>query len=224
MLSIRGPISAIEAGRESSYYLYENGSVESCGRNDEGQLADGTFVDSDEPVRVNIPKGQKVHTIGSGPSSQSVFFVTEDEVVYGAGQNYRFQLGIGKIGSEVFPVVVELDGVPSSMYEITKVSSSGTHTLLIICLIYTQSPTMHPTAIPTVSIQCFVATLSILAQEQGHLTDHMAQPFSDFADADTDVIANNKSDGRTHHGANTVPDHQPDFRECNYLFTYLDDA
>jgi len=42
-------VSSIMAGRESSYYLFPNGSVKSCGRNDEGQLADGTFVDSDEP-------------------------------------------------------------------------------------------------------------------------------------------------------------------------------
>lgn len=140
----------IMAGRESSYYLYENGSVESCGRNDEGQLADGTFVDSDKPVKVDIPKPYKIHSLWSGASSQSVFFVADEDVVFGAGQNYRFQLGIGKIGSEKFPVLVEFDDAPWRQ-EITKISSSGTHTVAISCPIITETPTAYPTISPTVS-------------------------------------------------------------------------
>jgi len=110
-------------------------------------------------VKVDIPKDIKVHTLGSGASSQSVFFVAEDDIVYAAGQNYRFQLGLGKIGSEKFPVLVEFDEGPP-LHEIVKISSSGTHTVAISCELYTDMPTvsptiepsMHPTFEPSVSV------------------------------------------------------------------------
>jgi len=99
-------------------------------------------------VKVDIPKDIKVHTLGSGASSQSVFFVAEDDIVYAAGQNYRFQLGLGKIGSEKFPVLVEFDEGPS-LHEIVKISSSGTHTVAISCELYTDMPTVSPTIEPS---------------------------------------------------------------------------
>ena len=143
------------AGRESSYFLHPDGSVESCGRNDEGQLGDGTFVDSLAPVEVDVPNGVEILRLGSGPSSQSAFFVAEEgDVIYAAGQNYRHQLGIGDIGSEVFPVVVDFDeeGSGSAVerrHTINEVSSSGTHTVAISCGIITEEPTASPTTSPT---------------------------------------------------------------------------
>ena len=97
---------------------------------------------------MDIPKDIKVHTLGSGPSSQSVFFVADEDKVYAAGQNYRFQLGTRDIESENFPVEVEFDDGPT-MHEITKISSSGTHTLAISCELFTDIPTMTPTQEPT---------------------------------------------------------------------------
>lgn len=143
------------AGRESSYFLHRNGSAESCGRNDEGQLGDGTFVDSDSAARVDIPNNNvnRVRLLGSGPSSQSAFFVAGEDVVFAAGQNYRFQLGIGEINnpvSEVFPLPVEFKDAPH-LHEIVKVSSSGTHTVAISCRIFTDEPTNSPTKNPTES-------------------------------------------------------------------------
>ncbi|KAL7552106.1 hypothetical protein ACHAWF_015321 [Thalassiosira exigua] len=144
-----GNVASIMAGRESSYFLYGNGSAESCGRNDEGQLADGTFVDSDSPVKVDVPQNVEIRMIGSGPSSQSVFFVGPEDEVYAAGQNYRYQLGIGDIGSEVFPVLVQFEGGPTNLHEIQKVSSSGTNTVAISCFFSTETPTASPTFSPT---------------------------------------------------------------------------
>lgn len=146
-LAVKG-VEQIMAGRESSYFLYPNGSVDSCGRNDEGQLGDGTFIDSDKPVKVDIPNSTPIRLIGSGPSSQSVFFVADEDIVYAAGQNYRHQLGLGDIGSEKFPVIVEFDD-SAGRDEITKISSSGTHTMAISCLIITDTPTSYPTVNPT---------------------------------------------------------------------------
>ncbi len=143
-------VTAIEAGHESSYFLQESGKVKSCGRNDEGQLGDGTSKDSSEPVNVKLPSDIEVLRLGSGASSKSVFFIADGDVVYTAGQNYRFQLGIGESEVKSSPVLVEF-GDEDDFYDITKISSSGTHTVAISCVIPTESPTVYPTAYPTVS-------------------------------------------------------------------------
>ena len=120
----------IMAGRESSYFLLDNGAVKACGRNDEGQLGDGTYVDN-EFVDVIIPNNEAITNLGSGPSSQSVFFFGEN-AVFGAGANDRFQIGIGEIGSQIFPVEVEFNEL-DTVAGILKISSSGTQTVAYYC-------------------------------------------------------------------------------------------
>jgi alpha-tubulin suppressor-like RCC1 family protein len=122
---VPGKVVQVAASSESSYFLFEDGTAVSCGRNDEGQLGDGTFINtSKEKTFVNVKLQEKIRKIGSGPSSQSVFFVT-DNSVYGAGINDRFQLGINEIGSQEFPVIVDF----GEDVEIDLVSASGTHTV-----------------------------------------------------------------------------------------------
>lgn len=98
----------------------------SCGRNDEGQLGNGDFINSENqknPV-VDVNLDDPVRRLGSGPSSQSVFFIL-DEDVYAAGLNDRHQLGINEIGSREFPVKVDFQ----CEVDIEFVSSSGSHTV-----------------------------------------------------------------------------------------------
>jgi alpha-tubulin suppressor-like RCC1 family protein len=123
-------VQAIMAGRESSYFLLENGMIKACGRNDEGQLGDGSFVDN-AFVTVDIPDGQVMTSIASGPSSQSAFFFGQFSV-FGAGANDQFQLGIGVKGSRKFPVEIDFD-ILLSVAGIEKISSSGTHTVALNC-------------------------------------------------------------------------------------------
>ena len=86
-------VLSFEAIRESSFILYKDGLVAGCGRNDFGQLGDGTNQDKIiAPVDLN---GRATRLLGIGPSSQSVFFVTNDEFVWGTGLNNRGQLGTG---------------------------------------------------------------------------------------------------------------------------------
>ena len=120
-----GKITQVETNRESSYLLFDDGEVRSCGRNDEGQLGNGNSINTSqkEPiVKVNLNKS--VLRIGSGPSSQSVFFIGEKEV-WASGLNDRFQLGIDAIGSRETPVMVDFE----CDVEIEFVSSSGSHTV-----------------------------------------------------------------------------------------------
>lgn len=123
-------VVSIKAGRESSYFLLKNGGVRACGRNDEGQLGDGSFVDN-EFVNVDIPEDIAITSIGAGPSSQSAFFFGKD-AVFGAGANDRFQLGIGKEGSQKFPVEIDFEDL-SSVAGLEKISSSGTQTVALNC-------------------------------------------------------------------------------------------
>jgi len=139
------------SGSESSYFLFTDGTVASCGRNDEGQLGDGTFIDQVKTFAI-IPNKGKIIKLGSGPSSQSVFFVGDDNFVYGAGNNDRYQLGLGKPGKVAFPSIVAFE---DSVFNVLKISSSGSHTVsineLLCTSIPTATPTMTPTAYPTLS-------------------------------------------------------------------------
>jgi alpha-tubulin suppressor-like RCC1 family protein len=132
-------------GSESSYFLFTDGTVGSCGRNDEGQLGDGTFIDQVKTF-VSIPNRDKIVGLGSGPSAQNAFFIAEDNVVYGVGANDRYQLGLGAPGKVAFPSLVEFE---DPIFNILKISSSGTHTVSINELICTTFPTATPTVTPT---------------------------------------------------------------------------
>jgi alpha-tubulin suppressor-like RCC1 family protein len=123
-------VQSIMTGRESSYFLLKNGVVKACGRNDEGQLGDGTFVDN-EYATVDIPDGNVITSIGSGSSAQSVFLFGQTSV-FGAGANDRFQLGIGEVGSRKFPVKIEFEDL-ASVAGMEKISSSGTQTVALDC-------------------------------------------------------------------------------------------
>jgi len=146
-------VQQIFAGSESSYFLQEDGSVIACGRNDQGQLGDGSFLQRDKPVNVKINKGTKINLIGSGPSASSVFFVGEDPgTMFAAGINDRFQLGLGvnNVAAESVPTEVDF-GEDAGMFNFTKVSASGTNTAAIVCMLDapTTTPTAYPTFLPT---------------------------------------------------------------------------
>lgn len=98
----------------------------SCGRNDEGQLGAGNnFVGSSkDETQFQVVLDETIVRIGSGPGSQSVFFIGVDGV-WAAGANDRNQLGTGKVGSEDVPVPVEFEGP----VQIEFVSASGSHTV-----------------------------------------------------------------------------------------------
>jgi len=142
-------VQQIFAGSESSYFLHDDGSVKACGRNDQGQLGDGSFAQRNKPVNVKIPKGERIKLIGSGPSAVSVFFAGEETgLVFASGINDRFQLGlnVNNVAAASSPSEVDF-GEDAGMFNITKVSASGTNTAAIACML--DAPTETPTAYPT---------------------------------------------------------------------------
>ena len=120
-------IVQIQSSRESSYYLFDSGEVLACGRNNEGQLGndseDRLNTSEEEPI-VKVELEDEVRSIHSGPSAYSVFFVG-DEMVWAAGMNDRYQLGIDGIGSKVAPVELGFEGPVNIIH----LSSSGSHTV-----------------------------------------------------------------------------------------------
>lgn len=119
-------VASFEAISTSSYILFRDGSVGACGNNEFGQLADGTNEDKTRVVVKPIPDDIPIRRLGVGPSSQSVFFVNEDNSVYASGLNDRGQLGLSDTDNRNTLTLVEFSGDFLSNQQI---SASGDHTL-----------------------------------------------------------------------------------------------
>ena len=139
-------VVSFEATAYSSYILYTDGSVNSCGKNDFGQLADGTN-DNSLLTTVQSLNGVVTHLVGAGPSSQSIFFVTKESGTYAAGLNDRGQLGVGDKDNRNLPTTVRFDQV----VVVSVVSGASDHTLLLGAPSGTYEPTSSPSYSPTVA-------------------------------------------------------------------------
>ncbi len=147
---------SFEAIKQSSFILYEDGSVNSCGRNNFGQLGDGTNVD-EFLVSVDVPD-RVVRLLGVGPSSQSVIFVTTDELVWGTGLNDRGQLGVGDAVNKNIPTRVKFE----DLVKIDQLSISEDHSFALGTVIGTLYPTEAPSSmIPAMTFYFWGAPDSI---------------------------------------------------------------
>ena len=120
-------ITSFEAIATSSFILFKDGSVAACGRNNFGQLGDGTHNDKIRAVVNPIPDGIPTRRLGVGPSSQSVFFVNDDGSIYATGLNDRGQLGVGDTENKSTPTLVEYTS--SNNQVLNRVSAAADHTL-----------------------------------------------------------------------------------------------
>lgn len=119
-------VDIFDAGYQSSYILFgQDGSVAACGLNDAGQLGDGT-TDTKSRTAVIIPNEDPIINIGVGPSSESAFFMSEDEV-YATGSNVFGQLGIDNIDEEIVSLPTEVEFTESAV--LLNVSPGFTQTL-----------------------------------------------------------------------------------------------
>ena len=125
--------------------MFFDGTVSSCGRNDEGQLGDGTFIDSDN-TSVIIPDDDIIVALVSGSSSKSAFFIGKN-AIYGTGANDMNQLGIGDREKVAEPTEVNFD----DSVNIIDISSAGTHTVGCNLSVLTDAPTFSPTPDPTIT-------------------------------------------------------------------------
>lgn len=121
-------VSSFDAIRSSSYISFNDGSVGACGRNNFGQLGDGTNNDRVRTVLEPLPDKSPIRNVYGGPSSESVFFVSDSGATYATGLNDKAQLGVGdQLNRNVLTLVEfgEVALVP------TQISASGDHTLSV---------------------------------------------------------------------------------------------
>ena len=129
-------VQSFQSTKYSSYILFKNGSVDSCGLNTYGQLGDGTNTNK---VRADVKLNGKVtRLLGTGPSASSVFFYTVDKLVYGAGLNNVGQLGIGTDMNANIPRRVEFQ----RQIALDKLSASEDLTVALGTLGNTFQPTV----------------------------------------------------------------------------------
>ena len=154
-------VNSFEAIRTSSYILYSDGSLESCGDNEFGQLGDGT---NQNQIRATVAtENEVVRLLGTGPSASAVFFVTgpsrrmlrsgrylqqNGEQVWATGLNANGQLGVGDKENRNTPTKVLF----ATEVSVDQISAGEQHSLAIGVITGTLSPTLSPTtSTPTIS-------------------------------------------------------------------------
>ncbi|KAL7469045.1 hypothetical protein ACHAXS_009292 [Conticribra weissflogii] len=135
-------IAHFEATKFSSYIAYNDGSVNSCGKNDFGQLGNGS---NENEFFATVQLDGVVQLLGMGPSAESAFFVTSDDVVWGTGLNDRGQLGVGDLNNRNLPEILDFGQVA----ELEVLSSAEDHTIALGIVVGSFTPTASPTSIST---------------------------------------------------------------------------
>lgn len=95
-------IDVVAAGN-STFVLTSSGKVFGAGRNNKGQLGDGTFTSRSIPVAMLLPAGTKAVKVI--PGVESTYAILDDGRLVGTGGNYFGQLGQGNTVDTPTPVV-----------------------------------------------------------------------------------------------------------------------
>ncbi|MCL2695633.1 MAG: hypothetical protein FWE69_04845 [Clostridiales bacterium] len=124
-------VIAVAANTNHSLALKGDGTVWAWGRNDYGQLGDGTTMQSNSPVQVMALSGVPMDNVTAiAASAYHSLALKSDGTVYAWGQNTYGQLGDGTATDSGNPVrVTALPGVP--LGDITAIDAGGTHCLAL---------------------------------------------------------------------------------------------
>ncbi|XP_074600983.1 protein RCC2 homolog [Brevipalpus obovatus] len=109
-----------------SVIITENGKALVFGRNDKGQLGLGDLVTRHEPTVVETLKNLKIKSAATGKGH--TLFLTEEGVVYAAGDNKMGQLGIGSQSNNavLVPTKIAYSGKP-----VAKVACGAEFSLMV---------------------------------------------------------------------------------------------
>jgi len=122
-------VNTFTAISQSTFVLHNSGVVDACGRNDHGQLGDGTNIDSSysSNIGASIPGMENnVVLVGKGPSSHSGFFYTDRGYMYATGLNADGQLGLGDFEDRNVPTRIDAFRQSDDVIEI---GTAVSHTL-----------------------------------------------------------------------------------------------
>ena len=101
-------VTAMAAGAVHSLALTSAGTIYACGRNNFGQLGNGTTTDSSIPVAVTLPGGATATAVAANEFHSLA--LTSGGTVYAWGHNAFGQLGNGTTTDSTTPVAVAVPG------------------------------------------------------------------------------------------------------------------
>lgn len=126
-------IIAIAAGKAHTVALKKDGTVWAWGRNNKGQLGDGTDDDRKTPVQVKGPggKGNLGGIVSIAAGALHTVAVKDDGTVWAWGYNNDYQLGDGTDRKRLTPVQVKGPGGQGFFEGIAVVAAGNAHTLAL---------------------------------------------------------------------------------------------
>ena len=117
----------IAAGMESSYAMLVDGSVWAWGRNNYGQLGDGTTTDRLSPVRIEgYGADTAMRLPPGGAMAYTMFVVAADGTAMGSGWNQYGQLGNGGTSD-----VLTASAIAELGEGIVQIARGDSHTLVL---------------------------------------------------------------------------------------------
>jgi alpha-tubulin suppressor-like RCC1 family protein len=125
------PITAISAGYYHSFFLRSDGKVFACGRNDFGQLGDGTTTNNSTPIAIlttNIGTSLPIIAIAAGYLHS--LFLRSDGKVFACGRNGSGQLGDGTTTHNSTPIAILTTNIGTSL-PITAIAGGELHSLFL---------------------------------------------------------------------------------------------
>lgn len=117
-------VSAIAAGYFHSLAITNDG-LYAWGHNTQGDLGDGTLINSSLPIKVNLPA--TVSTINSIAAGDMDSFAVTNDGLYAWGYNFFGQLGDGTTVDRSTPVKVSIQTIPKKLAVVINSVTLGDH-------------------------------------------------------------------------------------------------
>jgi len=125
---IPGKVVFVAAGAWSTAAVTEDGSLFTWGRNEQGQLGDGTTTRRLVPTRVTFPAGVRIKSVNM--ADQFTVALTEDGFLFAWGRNADGQLGDGTTTRRTTPNRVFVGGAAD--FKIKDFSAKSMHHVLAV--------------------------------------------------------------------------------------------
>ena len=124
-------VVGISAGQYHTVYLKSDGTVWAAGKNDSGQLGDGTTTQRTNPVQVTNADGTGLNgVVGISTRSEHTVYLKSDGTVWAAGRNVAGQLGAGTTTDSSNPIqVTNADG--TGLSGVVAISAGSSHTVYL---------------------------------------------------------------------------------------------